>query len=357
MLGNAKGGPALRTTVKDVAKAVGLSTTTVSLVLNNKPNRIPEATRKLVLKAAKELNYRPNHIAVSMVTKKTHTIGLILPDISNLYFSELAKVIEEQCHKYGYNVLYGNTNGTLEHEFEYLNLFVDRSVDAIIMTVSSNYSEKEVNRLYEIAETNNVPIMMVDRALDDPRFMSVLLDQKLGGFLATSYLINLGHKKIACITGPKDLRISIERLEGYKSALEDAGLPFDRSLVIEGDFSVDSGSRALSYILGQNATAVFSLNDMMAIGVYRECRRYHLNIPQDLSIVGFDDIFIDEFLEPPLSTIAQPVQEIGKYAVKKMMSVLEEKKNLCTDAGNTKIFKPALKVRGSAIKFMEKKQI
>lgn len=345
----------MRTTVKDVAKAVGLSTTTVSLVLNNKPNRIPKATREIVLKAAKDLHYRPNHIAVSMVTKKTHTIGLILPDISNLYFSELAKVIEEQFHKYGYNVLYGNTNGTLEHDFEYLNLFIDRSVDAIIMTVSSNYSEKELKSLHEIAEMNNVPIMMVDRTLDDPRFMSVLLDQKLGGYLATNYLINLGHRRIACITGPKNLRISIERLEGYKSALQDAGLPFDPALVSEGDFSVDSGVQALPYILGQNATAVFSLNDMMAIGIYRECRRYHLSIPQDLSIVGFDDIFIDEFLEPPLSTIAQPVVEIGEYAVKKMMTVLEgEEDASCAD---TMIFKPALKVRGSALKFMEKKQI
>ncbi|MCY1713429.1 LacI family DNA-binding transcriptional regulator [Caproiciproducens galactitolivorans] len=345
----------MRTTVKDVAKAVGLSTTTVSLVLNNKPNRIPKATREIVLKAAKDLNYRPNHIAVSMVTKKTHTIGLILPDISNLYFSELAKVIEEQFHKYGYNVLYGNTNGTLEHDFEYLNLFIDRSVDAVIMTVSSNYSEKEIKSLHEIAEMNNVPIMMVDRTLDDPRFMSVLLDQKLGGYLATNYLIHLGHRKIACITGPKSLRISIERLEGYKSALQDAGLPFDPALIVEGDFRVDSGVQALPYILGQNATAVFSLNDMMAIGVYRECRRYHLSIPQDLSIVGFDDIFIDEFLEPPLSTIAQPVVEIGEYAVKKMMTVLEgEEDPSCAD---TMVFKPALKVRGSASKFMEKKQM
>lgn len=345
----------MRTTVKDVAKAVGLSTTTVSLVLNNKPNRIPKATREIVLKAAKDLNYRPNHIAVSMVTKKTHTIGLILPDISNLYFSELAKVIEEQFHKYGYNVLYGNTNGTLEHDFEYLNLFIDRSVDAVIMTVSSNYSEKEIKSLHEIAEMNNVPIMMVDRTLDDPRFMSVLLDQKLGGYLATNYLIHLGHRKIACITGPKNLRISIERLEGYKSALKDAGLPFDPALIVEGDFRVDSGVQALPYILGQNATAVFSLNDMMAIGVYRECRRYHLSIPQDLSIVGFDDIFIDEFLEPPLSTIAQPVVEIGEYAVKKMMTVLEgEEDPSCAD---TMVFKPALKVRGSASKFMEKKQM
>lgn len=345
----------MRTTVKDVAKAVGLSTTTVSLVLNNKPNRIPKATREIVLKAAKDLNYRPNHIAVSMVTKKTRTIGLILPDISNLYFSELAKVIEEQFHKYGYNVLYGNTNGTLEHDFEYLNLFIDRSVDAVIMTVSSNYSEKEIKSLHEIAEMNNVPIMMVDRTLDDPRFMSVLLDQKLGGYLATNYLIHLGHRKIACITGPKSLRISIERLEGYKSALQDAGLPFDPALIVEGDFRVDSGVQALPYILGQNATAVFSLNDMMAIGVYRECRRYHLSIPQDLSIVGFDDIFIDEFLEPPLSTIAQPVVEIGEYAVKKMMTVLEgEEDPSCAD---TMVFKPALKVRGSASKFMEKKQM
>jgi len=175
----------LRATLQDVAKKVGLSTTTVSLVLNNKPNRISEATKEKILAAARELNYRPNHIAVSMVTKETKTIGLILPDISNLYFSELARVIEDGCNKHGYNVLYGNTHDSVKRDFEYLNIFLDRNVDAIIMSLSNSFGLEDQKQFSRILANTNVPIIMVDRTLDTQGIVSVVLDHKQGGYLAT----------------------------------------------------------------------------------------------------------------------------------------------------------------------------
>jgi len=334
----------LRPTIKDVAKAVGISTTTVSLVLNNKPNRISKMKKAEIIKAASELNYRPNRIAVSMVTKETHTIGLILPDISNLYFSELAKIIEEEFRKYGYTVLYGNTSDSVEYDFEYLNIFIDSNVDAVIMVLSASFSEENKIRFHQIIDNNPVPIIILDRSINDKNMKSILLDQQLGGYLATTYLIHLGHRKIGCITGPKNMSSANERVNGYILALSEAGIPFDENLIIEGDFSVESGMRALPYLLGQSVTAVFASNDMMAIGIYRECNRFNVKIPQDLSIVGFDDIFLSEFIDPPLTTISQPIDKIAKEAVNQILLLLHG------DASdkNDVIFKPVLKVRGSA---------
>jgi len=340
-----KEGDNLRSTIKDVAKAVGLSTTTVSLVLNNKPNRTSAAKREAIFQAAKDFDYRPNRIAVSMVTKETHTIGLILPDISNLYFSELAKVIEEECKKYGYTVLYGNTSDSVESDFEYLNIFIDSNVDAIIIVLSASFNEADKVHFDSIIDNNNIPVIILDRSINDKNKKSVLLDQQLGGYLATNYLINLGHQKIGCITGPKNVTSANERLSGYILALSEAGIPFDESLIAEGDFSVEGGARALPYLLGQSVTAVFASNDMMAIGVYRECHRFHLQIPQNLSVVGFDDIFLSEFLEPPLTTISQPIVQLAKETVNQILLLLRGEASDKEDV----IFKPVLKVRGSAI--------
>jgi LacI family transcriptional regulator len=335
----------LRPTIKDVAKAVGLSTTTVSLVLNNKPNRTSPAKREAIFKAAKDLDYRPNRIAVSMVTKKTHTIGLILPDISNLYFSELAKVIEEECKAYGYTVLYGNTSDSVESDFEYLNIFIDSNVDAIIIILSASFNEADKTHFDNIIDNNNIPVVILDRSINDKNKKSVLLDQQLGGYLATNYLIHLGHTKIGCITGPQNVASANERLSGYMLALSEAGIPFDENLIIEEDFSVEGGARALPYLLGQSVTAVFASNDMMAIGVYRACSNFHLRIPHNLSVVGFDDIFLSEFIEPPLTTISQPIDKLAKEAVNQILLLLRGE----TADKEDVIFKPVLKVRGSAI--------
>ena len=174
-------------------------------------------------------------------------------------------------------------------------------------------------------------------------YCSVVLDHKLGGYLATKHLLSLGHRRIGCVSGPANVPSAIQRLEGYKQALLEEQIPFDPDWVYTGDFRVENGSRALPYLLGQNVSAIFACNDMMALGIYRESRLYNLRIPNDLSLVGFDDIFLSDFLDPPLTTVAQPIADIGKECVKQAMLALN---NEATDGG-TFVFKPVLKVRGS----------
>jgi family./Bacterial regulatory proteins, lacI family. len=337
----------VRATLQDVARKVGLSTTTVSLVLNNKPNRISEGTRRKILAAARELNYRPNHIAVSMVTRQTQTLGLILPDISNPFFAELARVIEDECSRYGYSVLYGNTHGSVKRDFEYLNIFLDRSVDAVIMSLSNSFGPDDSKRFLDIVKSANVPVIMVDRTPDAPGIVSVVLDHRLGGYLAAKHLLSLGHKRIGCISGPENVPGAVQRLEGFKNALEEAKIPFDSGLVYTGDFSAESGSRALPCLLDQNVTAVFACNDMMALGVYRACRLYGIRIPDDISVVGFDDIYLSDFLDPPLTTVAQPIEDMGRECVRQAMAAIKSG----TAGSGAFVFRPVLKVRGSCTQY------
>lgn len=332
----------LRSTIKDVAAEAGVSITTVSLVLNGKGDRISDKTEQRILDAAKKLNYRPNHIAVSMVTKSTQTIGLIIPDISNIYFSELSKLIEEACYKHGYNVLYGNTHGRASRDIDYINIFLDRNVDAIILILSNSKGE-HLRDIKKMIMDTDTPFIIIDRMLSIDGETTILVNQKLGGYLATQHLINLGHKNIGCITGPKDVYSSTERLNGYKEALLEAGIPIQENLIFEGDFGIKSGMNALPYLLGRGITSIFAFNDMMALGVYKQATYYNLTIPEDLSLVGYDDIFISDFLDPPLTSIEQPVHSIANEAVEQIMSAIENKNR----DKNLFVFDPILKVRGS----------
>ena len=339
----------MRSTIKDVATEAGVSTTAVSLVLNGKSEKISEKTRKQIFEAVEKLNYRPNHIAMSMVTKMTHTIGLVLPDISNIYFSELSKLIEQTCYENGYNILYGNTNDMAHRDIDYINIFLDRNVDAIIVILSNSINE-HLRDIQKIIADTDTPIIIVDRMLDVELATTVLVNQKLGGYLATQHLINLGHRSIGCITGPKNLYSSNERLSGYKEALEEAGIPVQDNLIYEGNFHRESGMEALPYLLGRGVTAIFSFNDMMALGVYKQASYYNLSIPDDLSIVGYDDIFISEFLTPPLTSIEQPVKKLAEETVNQVLGAIN-KKNRKNDLF---IFEPLLKVRGSTKAYVQK---
>lgn len=339
----------MRSTIKDVATEAGVSTTAVSLVLNGKSDKISEKTRKQIYEAVEKLNYRPNHIAMSMVTKMTHTIGLVLPDISNIYFSELSKLIEQACYENGYNILYGNTNDMAHRDIDYINIFLDRNVDAIIVILSNSINE-HLRDIQKIIADTDTPIVIVDRMLDVKLATTVLVNQKLGGYIATQHLINLGHRSIGCITGPKNVYSSNERLSGYKEALEEAGIPVQDNLIYEGNFHRESGMEALPYLLGRGVTAIFSFNDMMALGVYKQASYYNLSIPDDLSIVGYDDIFISEFLTPPLTSIEQPVKKLAEETVNQVLSAInkKDKKN------DLFIFEPLLKVRGSTKAYIQR---
>lgn len=332
----------MRATIKDVAARAGVSTTAVSLVLNGKNSKISDKTRQQILDAVDELDYRPNHIAMSMVTKTTRTIGLVIPDISNIYFSELSKLIEQSCYLKGYNVLYGNTHDMANRDIDYINIFLDRNVDAIIVILSNSIDE-HLNDIQKIIMRTDTPFIVVDRKLDINAGTTIVVNQKLGGYLATQHLINLGHRSIGCITGPKNVYSSIERLNGYKQALEEANIPVQEQLIFEGDFHRESGMEALPYLLGRGVTAIFAFNDMMALGVYKQASYYNLSIPDNLSLVGYDDIFISDFITPPLTSIEQPVRSLADEAVTQVMNAIKNKDN----KKEIFTFDPVLKVRGS----------
>ena len=332
----------MRATIKDVAAEAGVSTTAVSLVLNGKCDRISEKTRKQILEVVERLNYRPNHIAMSMVTKTTQTIGLVLPDISNIYFAELSKLIEQSCYEHGYNVLYGNTHDMARRDIDYINIFLDRNVDAIIVILSNSIDE-HLRDIQKLISSTSTPFIIVDRKLDIGAGTTIIVNQKLGGYLATQHLINLGHRSIGCITGPKNVYSSIERLNGYKEALMEANIPIDENLIFEGNFHRESGMEALPYLLGRGVTAIFAFNDMMALGVYKQASYYNLSIPDNLSLVGYDDIFISDFITPPLTSIEQPVKQLADEAVNQVLKAIEKKNS----DNNFFVFDPVLKVRGS----------
>lgn len=333
-----------RTTIKDVAKLAGVSTATVSLVLNEKPVPISAATRLAVLEAAKTLHYRPNQLAVGLVTNKSNSIGLIIPDNSNPFFASLSNYIEKAANQNGFSVILGNTNNEPKVTRDYLRIFADHQVDGIILAqadfATPEESEKCMNLLHEL----RTPVVLVDRVYKDSNIDCVLVDQVMAGYLATHHLLEMGHRKIGCASGPLGLGNCANRLIGYKKALEEFHIPFDPTLIFEDNLNIDCGIHALPSLLGHNVTAIFAFNDLIAYGIYKESRNYNLSIPNDLSIIGLDDIFLSDIIQPPLTTVAQPISETADIAVQKLLDLMLPSAN---SIHNPKILQPTLKVRGS----------
>lgn len=335
----------MRVTIKDVAKACDISAATVSLVLNNKECRVSDETRAKIIKVAKDMNYRPNQLAVGLVTKKTQTIGLIVPDIGNFHFAEMSKAVELECRNNGYIVIVGSYGESDEQAYAYFKEFIDKGVEGIIFAkpMLAKLSKEDKN-CFELAESMGVPVVIFEPVSVKGDIGVVNFDYVTGGYLATKHLIDLGHERIGCITGPNNMISSMSRIEGYKKALSEAGIPFDSSLMYEGDFTVRCGLKALPYLLGQGISALFTFNDMTALGVYKAARQYNLKVPDDLSIVGFDDTFLNEILEVPLTSVTHPAEFLGEESAKCILSLIKR------EAYEERIYTPILMVRGSAIK-------
>lgn len=334
----------MRVTIKDIAKETNLSIATVSLVLNNKADNISSKTRKLVIDTAKRLNYHPNQLAVSLVKKRTHTIGLIIPDIGNSFFSELANEINLEIQNSGWNIILCCTNDKFSRDLEYLQILFGKGVEGILYVMSSDYTSLTLSA-GKIIDELPIPIVFVDRY--DPMInrSSVLLNYKKGSYLATRHLINLGHKKIACITGPMGLANSNERIEGYRLALQDSNLPIDNTLVFEGDYRYQSGAGLAEKVLQvPGVSAVFAFNDLMAYGVMRGLKAHGVRIPEDISLVGFDDIEFSSMLETPLTTVCQPTKEIGRLAAQRLLKEIEKKS---LGPSHHIILEPSLIIRSS----------
>nr|MBC7243957.1 LacI family DNA-binding transcriptional regulator [Chloroflexota bacterium] len=327
-------------TMKDVAQAAGVSVTTVSHVINE-TRHVSEELRERVLKAMEELNYHPNSLARSLRQGISHTIGLIVPDNSNPFFADVARVIETRGFEAGYSTILCNSDGQLEKELAYVNVLLAKQVDGVIFIAASSQSE-HITLLTE----EKVPVVIADRQMPNAQVDVVLVDNYHGGYLATEYLISLGHHRIGCITGPSDTTPSADRVCGYKDALTVAGLPIDEDLIVRGDFRYASGISGAQKLLSleKPPTAIFACNDVMAMAAMAAIREKALAIPDDISVIGFDDIPQASFTFPPLTTIAQPIQDIGRIAT----DLLIERMSASASCSSRKVILDVkLVVRGS----------
>jgi len=297
-----------------------VSVTTVSHVVNG-TRRVSDGLRQQVLTAVNELGYQPNALARSLRSKKTHTIGLVVPDSANPFFAEVARGIEDVSFEEGHSVILCNSDGDLRKELLYTDLLVEKQVDGILF-VAAGFSAEHILRLLE----RRIPVVVVDREIPGVSVDSVLTDNEQGGWLATHHLIKLGHRRIGCITGPSDLTPSADRVTGYQRALQQSGLPVESELVVRGEFQSDSGYQAAHSLLGMKdpPAAVFACNDLMAVGVLGAAYERSLQVPDQLSVVGFDDIGLASFTNPPLTTVAQPKREMGALAARMLLDRMHD---------------------------------
>lgn len=298
-------------TIREVAESAGVSYATVSHVINN-TRLVSQETRERVLAAMAALNYRPNALARSLRQGKTNTIGLVLPDSANPFFAEISRSIEDEAFKRGYSVFLCNTELDPQRELFYVDVLSKNQVDGIIFVAAGDQADS-----LDFLRGEGMPVVMIDRDLPNVEVDAVLTDHQLGGFLATRHLLELGHKRIACIAGPSSITPSAERITGYRKALEQAGLSANEDLIMRGDYHAQSGMEITHSILTMDPrpTAIFALNDLMALGALRAAAEANCSVPRDLAVVGYDDLELARFTSPPLTTIAQPKKEIGAQAV------------------------------------------
>ena len=302
-------------TMRDVAEYSGVSTTTVSHVIN-KTRHVNDSTREKVEQAMESLGYRPNILARSLRSGETKTIGLLVPDASNPYFAEIARQIEDLGYRQGYSVILGNSDDNPDKQKNYINTFIAKKVDGVIL-ISTGSKASEFKPLTD----NNIPIVLADRDVSLSLTDVVLLDNEKAGYEATKYLLELGHECIACITGKNELAPSMLRVKGYKKALKEFGIPFQNGLIEMGDFRFKGGEMAMEKLLQRSCspTAVFALNDMMAVGAMKAIMKAGLSIPDDISVIGFDNIQFASAVKPSLTTMAQPHNELSNKTVEMLI--------------------------------------
>lgn len=306
-------------TIREVAEAAKVSISTVSHVINETRFVRPE-TRARVETAIKDLNYQHNRLASSLRNQKTQTIGVLLPNNANPFFAEILAGIETTFYNAGYNFIMGNANDDPNRELSYLRVLLSRQVDGVLLVSTGAYEAA-----LDLLAQKNVPVVMIDRtASADVDVIGT--DNATGGQLATEYLIGLGHERIACITGPSFLTPSSERVVGYMRAMADSGLTVDENWIISGDFHEQSGYDAMRELLTLDTglTAVFACNDLMALGVLCALHEAGLRVPEDISVIGYDDIVMASYSVPRLTTIAQPSESLGQLAAKRLVERLQK---------------------------------
>ncbi len=309
-----------RTTIRDVAREVGVSINTVSRALNGKPDVNPE-TKRLILEVAERLQYTPNKLARGLRSKKTGIIGVIIADIANPFFSAVVKGMGKAAKPLGYSIILQDTCENYESEEEAILIMRSEQVDGVLITPI----QTEKSSIHMLQESG-IPFVLVARYFNDLDTDYVVADDVQGGYLATIHLIKKGHEKIAFINGPSYNSSAIERLEGYKKALEEHNIELNEELMRNGALTMEDGyshGKALLIDHDPQPTALFAFSDFVALGAMKAIREAGLRIPEDIAVVGYDDIAFAFCLEVPLTTIRVPKREIGEEVV----SILAKKMN------------------------------
>lgn len=311
-------------TITDIAAKANVSVSTVSRVLNKqaKKHRISKDTEQLVLQTAKELNYRPNHLARGLRLKKTQTIGLIVPDISNPFFAYVTRVIQTFAYGVGYSLIVCNTDENLKTEIEQIELLRSKGVDGfIIMPVGVKYDHLE--QLLD----DNIPLVLLDRCFDELETNSVVVNDYKGAFEAVEHLLDHGHRRIAIIQGLPNTYTNSARLKGYKDALAKYGISLDENLIVGNDFRKENGYIETKILLKLEhpPTAIFTTSDLITLGTLQAISEEGYKIPGDISIVAFDDTDFAPFLGAPLTAVSQPKELMGEIAVKLLIEDLKSK--------------------------------
>jgi len=310
----------MRVSIKDIAKAANVSHPTVSRALSDSP-LVKAETKERIKRLAQEMGYTPDAIARSLVTQQTRTVGVVVTTITDPFIAEVVQGIEDRAQENGYSVILASSAAEPEREMAAVEMLRAKRVDSLIVASS------RLGALYlEHLERIGVPVVLVNNHNEQSgRYtFSISVDNRHGGCLATSHLIKRGHRRIAYISGPANHSDDAERLAGYRQALDKAGLLFDPALVVSGNGRLDGGERALRALIGLDSppTAIFCYNDMTAIGLLSAARQSGLSVPEDLAVVGFDDIPFASHLYPPLTTIAQPQRSMGHQAMSMALTLM-----------------------------------
>lgn len=332
----------MKVTISDIARMAGVSKATVSRVINNKSKGVGEETKSRILKIIDEVGYLPNTLARSIVVSKTRTLGLIIPDIDNPFFPQMVRGVVRYARNCGYTVFLCNSDNNQELEDASIMSLIEKRVDGVALISSA----RTAGRGFANLQKYSVPVVQLDRVVGGRSAgASVVIDNRGGMYAATAHFLDAGHTKIAFLGGTKGVYTTIERYKGFRDAIEDHGLSLDDVYVDYGHYDIASGITMTKELLEQkpDVTAIIAGCDLIGIGAIKACRQHGVSIPEQVEIIGFDGIAMAEVVEPTLSTVVQPVQEVAEEAAKLLIGIIDGE----VSSNRRLVIEPELVLRGS----------
>lgn len=313
-----------RVRLKDIAELTNVSVATVSMILNHpETKRFSDDKKKEVLEVAQKMKYVPNNAARSLVSRSTHTLGLIVPDLENPFFSTLAKRIENIARAKGYTVLIMNTNEEYLNDIALIEMVFQRDVDGLLLATSaSSYGHEEA--ILQALDRVDIPYVIIDRSLLGYGGSQVVFDNKYGEFLATQYIIEKGHRKIGHVSVKENSLNGYYRYLGYVEALEKHGIAFNPHLVTHGNFDFETGYKGMEILINEGVTAIVAANDLIAYGVMKKAHELGIKIPEQLSIIGYDNLSMNDMLDIGLTSVDQDIAHLGDEALAILFELIKD---------------------------------